>query len=540
MSSQPPSPPTTPHNELLELTHKLTPSKTPRALADISNQLGNAPPPRKRRFRHSRATAAENEVENPNNLEERVRDVGRLYAIQYPLFLSTDAVALFATPLDPAFKEATEFATKKSRIQGQLRDIIDILPNDAKDFTIRKHEWVARCFEDGLSGQRSNCNTRIRQDSATYIAANTTFKDLSQNPPANISVNIEDLNSSSSRFNAFAERIGYQEATSNGDAFYSPLKAAEVLFKDYDGTMNPSKIFRGPALLSGLFQGESKLPSARVIERQRHIVRSVPGAIVNSAVLAIWFYSADTQLLSEGDETKINYKQLAEAFMRQICEGMRDNADWVKGLFRYWDDIIFPHADNSHSHTLSDNHKAVCDEIDAMDAAFKAATVPRVATPPYGPSQPSSPQTAPSRRDTSQSPYAREDSPESNPAPSTSRHHRGHHNTSRRGGSQSSHEREDSPEPHPAPSTSHHRHQSTSRRGGSQLSEAREDSPEPHPAASTSQQSHPAQLFALRGSGHQGAAMDAGLREAPHGWIAAYRLVAHDARALPWWAGGAG
>jgi hypothetical protein len=65
-------------------------------------------------------------------------------------------------------------------------------------------------------------------------------------------IDIKDFESSSSRFNAFAKRIGYQEATDDTNAFYSPLKA-EILFEGYDGTMNIVKIFRGPVLLKVIF-----------------------------------------------------------------------------------------------------------------------------------------------------------------------------------------------------------------------------------------------------------------------------------------------
>ncbi|KAJ7709485.1 hypothetical protein B0H17DRAFT_1190688 [Mycena rosella] len=398
-----PSPPGTPHNELLELSQQLTPSKTPwrirelclrlqsgannaseahgklkRKLADISNQLSNAPLPRKRRHRHSRAAAAADEVENPTTLEERVRSAGCHHAVEYGLFLHSD------------------FDTEKSRVQGQLRDIVALLPDDAKDITIRKHEWVAKCFDDGLSGMRSTINTRIRRESTMYIAANTMFKDLSHDPPTEISVNLADLDSSSSRINAFAHRLGYQKAIADHDTFYSPLKA-EVLYKDYNGTMDPYKIFRGPALLSifasiirgpagakGLFHGESKLPSARVIERTCRIQRTAPGAIVNSSILAIWFFSGDTQLLAESDETKIDYHYLWVTFMRQICNALRDDADWVKDLFRYWDEVFFPNADKSHSEAPSANRQAVRNEINAMDAVFQAATAPRAVSPPAG------------------------------------------------------------------------------------------------------------------------------------------------------------
>ncbi|KAJ7185855.1 hypothetical protein C8R46DRAFT_1343040 [Mycena filopes] len=405
MSSQSPTPPATPHNELLNLTQQFTPSKTPRRLrriflevqsqandaseahdtlkrklADLTNQLGDERQPRKRRHRHSRAVDAPKEVQNPDTIEDRVRSAGRHYAIEYSVFLHADVEQLFATALDPDFDKATEFTGDKWHVQGQLAEIVGLLPNDAKSLSVREHNWVAKCFDDGVSGQRSNIHTRIRQESLMYIAANVTFKDRSQDPAVDVAVNLADFASSSSRYEAFRHRIGFQEATDDADAFYSPLKV-DVLYKDYDGTMDLSKIFRGPALLSiyvsnirgpkgakGLFQGESKLPSAAVIERTRHILRTEPGGIVNSAILAIWYFSADTQLVPEGDETKIDYCLLWVTYMRQICDGLRHNADWVKDLFSYWDNIIFPNAHNSRGHAPSANRQAVRAEIEAMDA----------------------------------------------------------------------------------------------------------------------------------------------------------------------------
>ncbi|KAJ7195702.1 hypothetical protein C8J57DRAFT_1547194 [Mycena rebaudengoi] len=147
--------------------------------------------------------------------------------------------------------------------------------------------------------------------------------------------------------------------------------------------MDPFKIFRGPALLSiyvsiirgpkgakGLFQGESKLPSAPVIERTRHIQRTTLGAIANSAVLAtrhiqrttlgaiansavlaIWLFSADTQLVADGDETKIDYQYLWMTFMRQICEGLREDAMSVPFLLApspYWGSILKSNSNGTY------------------------------------------------------------------------------------------------------------------------------------------------------------------------------------------------
>ncbi|KAJ7836876.1 hypothetical protein B0H14DRAFT_2589440 [Mycena olivaceomarginata] len=283
MSSEPPEDrATTPHNELLALTQQLTPSKTPRSrrqicqeiqslandateshgaikrkLVDVTNQLSNPRPPRKRRMRHNRSAQAADDVENPATLEDRVRATGRHFVIEYGLFLFTDVHALLDTDVDPSFNEATEFDSEDSRNQGQLRDVIALLPGDAK--AIQSQDWIADSFGDGMSDGNG--------------------------------IDVKDFESSASRFNAFAKKIGYQEATGDAAAFYSPLKA-EILFEEYDGTMNTTKIFRGPLLLKsrvteviqiyasiirglhgakGLFEGRSKLPPAKVIQRLYNI-----------------------------------------------------------------------------------------------------------------------------------------------------------------------------------------------------------------------------------------------------------------------------
>ncbi|KAJ7083204.1 hypothetical protein C8R44DRAFT_753509 [Mycena epipterygia] len=379
MSSPPSSSPPSPHSGLLELMQQLTPRKSLGCvrqhqiclniqscandaseaysgmkckLADITNQLSSASAPRKHRHHHARATNAPDDVENPTTLEECVRSAGHHFAVEYGLFLHIDMSELFATPLDPNFNEDTEFDTKKTCIQGQLGDILVVLPDDARDITIRKHD---------------------------------------------IPVNLKDFKSSSSCFNAFAKHISHQPATDDADAFYSLLKA-EVLYDQYDGTGDVYKIFCGTVLLSiyasvicelsgpkGLFEGESKLPPANGIQRQHRIKCTTPGAIVNCAVLAIWLFSSDTMLVAEGDETKIDYHFLWVTFMRQICEGLRDEARWAQELFHYLDRVLFPNTCDSLGQLPSANHQAVCNEVEAMDVLFKAATSSRTTPPRFSP-----------------------------------------------------------------------------------------------------------------------------------------------------------
>ncbi|KAJ6529598.1 hypothetical protein B0H19DRAFT_1242676 [Mycena capillaripes] len=385
---------TTPHVELLELTQQLTPSKSPqstrkillniqsianeateyygvlkRKFADVTNQLENAQPQRKRRSRHRRAEQAGDGVENPATIKSRVRAAGRHFVIEYGLFLFTDVHSLLQTEEDPTFEEDSEFDSGESCIQGQLRDVIALLPEDARPQ--RKQEWLGDSFGDGMHSQRSRIKTRLRHESLAHIVKDVKFLDGDE-------IHLNDFASAASRFNTFAKRIGYQEATEDAAAFYSPLKA-EILYEDYDGTMNTTKIFRGPVPLKiyaslirgpkgvkGLFERTPVLPVSNVIQRVYHIERTTPAAVATCNVLAIWHFSADTHLTSSGDETKIDYKFLYRTFLRQICTGLRYQAGWALELLRYWDSVLFPNAEHS-------NRQAVRADISEMDAAFRAA-----------------------------------------------------------------------------------------------------------------------------------------------------------------------
>ncbi|KAJ7800173.1 hypothetical protein B0H14DRAFT_2900605 [Mycena olivaceomarginata] len=134
-------------DDLLDLTHQITPSKQSRTctrcirlnlqsrandlrddisamkrrLTDFENQAVSSQRPHKQRKRHNRAADAES-IENPNTLEDRTREKGHLFTIQEALFLDED------------FDEGAEFSTDKNKVQGQLRQVLRYLPNDAKPF----------------------------------------------------------------------------------------------------------------------------------------------------------------------------------------------------------------------------------------------------------------------------------------------------------------------------------------------------------------------------------------------------------------------
>jgi hypothetical protein len=103
-----------------------------RRLTDFENQAVSSQHPRKRRKRLNRAADADESIENPNSLEDRTREKGRLFTIQEALFLVDDSV--FEVDEDEDFDESAEFTTDKNKIQGQLRQVLRYLPNDAKPF----------------------------------------------------------------------------------------------------------------------------------------------------------------------------------------------------------------------------------------------------------------------------------------------------------------------------------------------------------------------------------------------------------------------
>jgi hypothetical protein len=88
---------------------------------------------------------------------------------------------------------------------------------------------------------------------------------------------------------------------------------------------------------------------------------------------AIWLFSSDTQLTENGDETNIDCKNRFFRYMRRICEGLRDGADWAKDLFCHWDSVLFPNAENSLGKMASANRQAEDAEDDELDDVFRAA-----------------------------------------------------------------------------------------------------------------------------------------------------------------------
>ncbi|KAK6966844.1 hypothetical protein R3P38DRAFT_2815694 [Favolaschia claudopus] len=58
-------------------------------------------------------------------------------------------------------------------------------------------------------------------------------------------------------------------------------------------------------------------------------------------------FSADILFTPCGEETGINYQALYEDYVKRLREGLRLEDSWALELFRYWDSVLFPNADDS-------------------------------------------------------------------------------------------------------------------------------------------------------------------------------------------------
>ncbi|KAJ7136491.1 hypothetical protein C8R43DRAFT_1109967 [Mycena crocata] len=387
--SSSPSPPSTPRplDELLSIAQQVSPSKSPRSVrrlrqqlqlrandaqqqqlnlkrraVDAEQQLNTNRKPRKMRKRCDRARDADDSEVNPQAIESRIRDAGRCFAIRTALFLIDDEV--LNTAEDESFDPDHEFDSAENEIQGQLRDVLAVLPDDLRPKL--NQPWVQDSFVDGLHSQRSSIRHRIRTEALHLLVDD-----------------VKAFDTTTSRFETFSKLIGYKPATESSQAFYDRFEVP-ILYDKWNGVVEVNGLFRGPRLLEayasvirgprgaeGLFEGKSKLPQARCLERIHHINCITPGAIVIAAILVIWLFSADTQLVRIGDETTIDYGSRARIYIRRIRQGLRDEKAWAIGLLEYWNQIFFPNADKACNYAVGENMQLEDDE--ELDNLFSQA-----------------------------------------------------------------------------------------------------------------------------------------------------------------------
>ncbi|KAK7013571.1 hypothetical protein R3P38DRAFT_3206971 [Favolaschia claudopus] len=84
-------------------------------------------------------------------------------------------------------------------------------------------------------------------------------------------------------------------------------------------------------------------------------------------------FSADILFTPCGEETGINYQALYEDYVKRLREGLRLEDSWALELFRYWDSVLFPNADDSLGQSAAGDQAAADAEKDEVDAAFNVS-----------------------------------------------------------------------------------------------------------------------------------------------------------------------
>src|SRR6202167_5019350 len=154
------------------------------------------------------------------------------------LFWLHDDRKTFRTQVDEQYDHLQRFENLESKIQGQIADILDVLPSRFADTMTNNATWLSQTvslhvmilhvcvftnhaqFRNAMMTQRSNTSTRVRRQAG----------------PSIFDCAASDLKSPQVRYEKFRERIGWI-AKPDGRSGYETW-AVEILHKDYNGSFD--------------------------------------------------------------------------------------------------------------------------------------------------------------------------------------------------------------------------------------------------------------------------------------------------------------
>ncbi|KAJ7200108.1 hypothetical protein GGX14DRAFT_660565 [Mycena pura] len=320
------------------------------ALGDITNNAGSD----------------EDEDDNVTEAERKfVRSIGKKFIVTHLLWMP-DEDAVFEDALDDDYNPLERFSKEpgmqpQSRIQGAIRDMLDVLPKDYQTPDQLKG-FVRTEFLAGMKDQRYAYRNRLRANPALFDHTILEF-------------------SSSDEREKFSESIGRKAKKSKPDEFYYDTFNVPLLHEDYDGEFDVDKIFLNrklfilhAALTKGL-SGATALVTGKAprrvetVDKLWGLKKTMPSMIASDAIWLRWLHSRDEEFLPVGDVTGINWAREFDAYMRFLTEGLEAQTDCVVNIFRRWDKVFYPNSDEG---TARDGEYDL-DEVNAsQDAAMEA------------------------------------------------------------------------------------------------------------------------------------------------------------------------
>ncbi|KAJ7218989.1 hypothetical protein C8J57DRAFT_1482665 [Mycena rebaudengoi] len=257
----------------------------------------------------SGAASGESEDESAQRNYERTKKVeslGRRFVLCKGLWLVDDVLE---NKLDPKYDEKKRFDGEEA--QGQLRDILDILPE--------------RCMV-------SAC--------AVGLPYTTAHQQIFSPLPARLK---------------FKKEIGWKDfEDGEGGEYVSldvpilhkvdilssstwPLSVEAMPLSRCLRAIVPARVYLFPRLTIWSASIELITPS-----RARSL-----GEV--GTWTAIWGKSADVCLQSRGDHTNIDYQALFDEYLDILMTGLRKKSPSILHVFSEWDRIVFPNADAGHT-----------------------------------------------------------------------------------------------------------------------------------------------------------------------------------------------
>ncbi|KDR66777.1 hypothetical protein GALMADRAFT_273440 [Galerina marginata CBS 339.88] len=267
-----------------------------RKFADITNDdddnSGHSGRPKRRRTRHESPSAdsEEDEVDSGRTASDErfVYQAGhKFFLLCGPWIRSGDD--LLDTNIDEHYNTAERFEKDENKVQGQFREILDLLQQKFQQQALRQR-WLRRQFMNVIKAQRYNTASRIRHSCASILGASES-----------------DIFKPEVRKAKFREEIGWVCDT----GLYSSVDVP-ILHKGWSGEYSLSAAFLNPKLMG-----------------------------------ARWALSSDDTLQEVGSTTGIRYFKDFEEYLEILETGLRQKKKSVIGIIKQWDKKIFPNSESS-------------------------------------------------------------------------------------------------------------------------------------------------------------------------------------------------
>ncbi|KAJ6462975.1 hypothetical protein C8R45DRAFT_940636 [Mycena sanguinolenta] len=238
---------------------------------------------------------------------------------------------IWALEEDESFNDLDRFGEEDqpaNKVQGALRDLYSVLPDEYRDAT-DFNGWVPAAFMSGMNDQRSFTVTRLRH-----------HPDLFDSTTAQLSSQ-ED-----------------RRAKKPNEKYYDTTNVP-ILHADYQGKYDATKIFlhpllfivhatitHGPATAAAMKMNRPP-PKVQSVANLWGLRYTTPGMIAAAAIWLRWLFSVDDQFLPTGRTSAIEWQKDFEFYLQFLSEGLLKKKASVLNIFRVWDRKFYPNYDES-------------------------------------------------------------------------------------------------------------------------------------------------------------------------------------------------